>query len=84
MLFNATPVVNQFSVPGTTSATYVVTNGQVGRINVPPAAPGTVVQTPASIAWLPGTTTGSLTFQYLNPATNGSRLRLARPAARWL
>ena len=27
------------------------------------------VQTPSSIAWLPGTTTGSLTFQYLNPTT---------------
>ena len=31
---------------------------------------GNVVQTPSSIAWLPGSTTGSLTFQYLNPTTN--------------
>jgi hypothetical protein len=74
MLFNATPFTTNQVVPGTNSATYVVTNGQVGQINVPQAAPGTVVQTPASIAWLPGTTTGSLTFQYLNPATNSAPL----------
>ena len=74
MLFNATPLTTNQIVPGTTSATYVVTDGQVGQINVPQAAPGTVVQTPASIAWLPGTSTGSLTFQYLNPTTNSSPL----------
>ena len=55
---------------GTNAAAYVVTDGQVGGINVPQAAAGTVVQTPSSIAWLPGTTTGSLTFQYLNPTTS--------------
>ena len=74
MLFNATPLTTNQIVPGTTSATYVVTDGQVGQINVPQAAPGTVVQTPASIAWLPGTSTGSLTFQFLNPSTNSSPL----------
>ena len=37
---------------------------------MPQAAPGSVVQVPSSIAWLPSTTTGSLTFQYLNPTTN--------------
>jgi hypothetical protein len=74
MLFNATPLATNQIVPGTTSATYVVTDGQIGQINVPQAAPGTVVQTPASIAWLPGTSTGSLTFQYLNPSTNSAPL----------
>ncbi len=53
MLFNATPVVTNFTGTGTTAA-YVVTDGQVGGINMPQAAPGSVVQTPSSIAWLPG------------------------------
>jgi len=69
MLFNATPVGTNFTGSGTTYA-YVVTNGQVGGINLPQAAPGSVIQTPSSIAWLPTSTTGSLTFQYLNPTTN--------------
>ena len=33
------------------------------------AARGMGVQTPSTIAWQPGTSTGSLTFQYLNPTT---------------
>jgi len=68
-LFNATPVGSNLTGTGTTYA-YVVTNGQVGGINLPQAAPGSVIQTPASIAWLPSSTTGSLTFQYLNPTTS--------------
>jgi hypothetical protein len=70
MLFNATPVGTDFTHTGTNTYAYVVTDGQVGGINVPQGAPGSVVQTPSSIAWLPGTTTGSLTFQYLNPTTS--------------
>ncbi len=68
MLFNATPVGTNLTGTGTSYA-YVITNGQVGQIDLK-AAPGSVVQTPSSIAWLPSSTTGSLTFQYLNPATN--------------
>jgi hypothetical protein len=64
MLFNATPL-----------ATYVVTNGSVGGINPAQAAPGSQIQTPTSIAWLPNSTTGSLTFQYLNPTTNTAPLQ---------
>ncbi len=70
MLFNATPVGTDFTHTGTNTYAYVVTNGQVGGINVPTAAPDSVVQVPSSIAWLPSSTTGSLTFQYLNPSTN--------------
>jgi hypothetical protein len=71
MLFNATPVGTDFTNTGSNTYAYVVTKGQVGDINVPAAATGTtVVQTPSSIAWQPGSTTGSLTFQYLNPTTN--------------
>jgi len=68
-LFNATPAGSNLTGTGTTYA-YVITNGQVGGINLPQAAPGSVVQTPSSIAWLPSSTTGSLTFQYLNPTTS--------------
>ncbi len=70
MLFNATPVGTDFTHTGSNTYAYVVTNGQVGGINVPTAAVGNIVQTPSSIAWLPSSTTGSLTFQYLNPTTS--------------
>jgi hypothetical protein len=73
MYFNATPVVTDFT--GKSATSYVVTNGQVGSINLPQAAPGSVIQTPSSIAWNPGVTTGSLTFQYLNPATSTGPLQ---------
>ncbi len=69
MLFNATPTAATLVSGGMPSATYVI-NGAVGGLNVPQAAPGSVVQVPSTITWLPGTTTGSLTFQYLNPTTN--------------
>ncbi len=72
MLFNATPLGTNFTGTGTTYA-YVVTNGQVGGINAT-ASPGNVVQIPSSISWLPSSTTGSLTFQFLNPSTNSGPL----------
>jgi hypothetical protein len=78
--FNATPTpVNLVSGPSAAttanSSVYVVANGQVGGINLPQAAPGTTVQVPASVAWQPGTSTGSLTFQYLDPTTNSGPLQ---------
>jgi hypothetical protein len=69
MLFNATPTVATLVPGGSPAATYVI-NGAVGGLNVPKAAPGAVVQVPSTITWVPGMTTGSLTFQYLNPTTN--------------
>ena len=72
--FNATPVPVSLS-SGANSSVYDITNGQVGSINVPQAAPGSTVQVPASIAWQPGTTTGSLTFQYLDATTNTGPLQ---------
>ena len=73
MLFNSTPVLTSFT--GHSASSYVITDGQVGGIDLPQAAPGSVVQTPSSIAWLPGSTTGSLTFQYLNPTTGTGPLQ---------
>jgi hypothetical protein len=74
MLFNATPVGTDFTNTGTNTYAYVVTKGQVGGISAPSAASGNVIQIPSSIAWLPSSTTGSLTFQYLNPSTNSGPL----------
>ena len=78
--FGATPTpVNLTGGPGATttanSSVYVVTNGQVGGINLPVAAPGTTVQVPSSIAWQPGQATGSLTFQYLDATNNSGPLQ---------
>ncbi len=72
MVFNDTPVGTNLINPSgpSNSYAYVVTNGQVGGLDLPLAAPGNIVQTPSSIAWYPGTKTGSLTFQYLDPTTN--------------
>jgi hypothetical protein len=69
MTFNSTPVPANLGT-GSTSAVFNVTDGPVGGIPASAAAPGFSVQTPSTIAWQPGTATGSLTFQYLNPTTN--------------
>jgi hypothetical protein len=69
MIFNATPVGTNFSGMPNTYA-YVITNGQAGGLDLPQAAPGNLVQTPSSIAWYPGSKTGSVTFQYLDPTKN--------------
>jgi hypothetical protein len=73
-LFNTTPVGTDLTHTGTKTFAYVITDGQVGGINVPQAAPNSVVAIPSSIAWLPTSTTGSLTFQYLNPTTSSGPL----------
>jgi hypothetical protein len=72
MLFNATPVLA--SLTGSNAAAYVVTDGAVGGLSAPVGASGMGVQTPSTIAWQPGTSTGSLTFQYLNPTTGAGPL----------
>jgi hypothetical protein len=72
MLFNATPVTTNFT--GSNAGAYVITAGAVGSLATPVAAGGNGVQTPATIAWQPSSTTGSLTFQYLNPTTGAGPL----------
>jgi hypothetical protein len=78
LTFNATPVPANFdasnpNAPG--SSVYVVNDGPVGSINLPQAAPGSVVQTPTSVAWMPGSKTGALTFQYLDAAKDTGPLQ---------
>lgn len=65
--FNATPVrADLLGTGGAGSAVYVVKDGTVGGLNLPSAAPGSVIATPSSVAWMPGDKTGALTFQYLD------------------
>jgi hypothetical protein len=73
MIFDATPTranLNPSNPNSTSSAVYVVKNGAIGGINQPEPAPGSIVQTPTSVAWEPGTKSGSLTFQYLDAKSN--------------
>ncbi len=73
MQFGSTPTPATFN--GQTSSVFVINDGPVGSLNVPQAAPGSTIQVPATVAWQPGTTTGSLTFQYLDPTTNAGPLQ---------
>ena len=81
LAFNATPTPASFTTGGTKSSVYVVTDGPVGSINLPQAAPGSVIQTPTSVAWMPGTKTGALTFQYLDATKNTGPLQAGANSA---
>jgi hypothetical protein len=77
LAFNATPVPANFTAgsAGIGSSVYVVNDGKVGSINLPQAAPGSTIQAPTSVAWMPGTKTGALTFQYLDATQNTGPLQ---------
>ena len=81
LAFNSTPTPASFTKGSTPSSVYVVTDGQVGGINLPQAAPGSVIQTPTSVAWMPGSKTGALTFQYLDPTRNTGPLQAGANSA---
>lgn len=81
--FNATPVPTNFLNPGSSEkfATYVIKDGTIGGIDLPKAAPGSVIQAPTSVAWMPGTKTGALTFQYLDATKNTGPLQAGANSA---
>jgi hypothetical protein len=81
LTFNGTPVPASFTAGSTPSAVYVVSDGQVGGINLPKAAPDSVIQTPSSVAWMPGAKTGALTFQYLDATSNTGPLQAGADSA---
>src|SRR5208283_3042668 len=81
LAFNSTPTPASFTTGGTPSSVYVVSDGQVGGINLPRAAPGSVIQAPTSVAWMPGTKTGALTFQYLDATENTGPLQASANSA---
>jgi hypothetical protein len=70
LTFSGTPAPAAFTSGATPSAAYVITDGTVGGVNLPQAVPGSIIQTPTSLAWMPGNNSGSLTFQYLDAAQN--------------
>lgn len=73
--FNATPTrADLLGTGGPGSAVFVVKDGVVGSLSLPAAAPGSVVTSPSSIAWLPGEKTGALNFQYLDANTKSDPL----------
>ncbi len=75
LAFNSTPTPASFTSGSAPSSVYVVTDGPVGSLNLPQAAPGSTIQTPTSVAWMPGTKTGALTFQYLDATQNTGPLQ---------
>jgi hypothetical protein len=81
LAFNSTPTPASFTPGGKPSSVYVVSDGQVGGINLPQAAPGSVIQTPTSVAWMPGSKTGALTFQYLDASKNTGPLQAGANSA---
>jgi hypothetical protein len=70
MYFNATPTLPPTSlVAGSAPSSVYLVNAAIGGLNAPTTTGGSVVG-PSQILWQPGTTTGSLTFQYLNSSSN--------------
>jgi hypothetical protein len=70
MYFNATPTLPPSTlVAGTSPSSVYLVNGAIGGLNAPTLSGGAAVA-PSQINWQPGTTTGSLTFQYLDSASN--------------
>ena len=70
MYFNATPALA--SLAGGSSSVYLV-NGAIGGMNAPTMIDNGVAG-PSHVFWQPGTTTGSLTFQYLDATSNSGPL----------
>ncbi|QEH33614.1 hypothetical protein OJF2_21180 [Aquisphaera giovannonii] len=66
--YNATPVPAALTAGATPSAVYVSKDGQIGGLDLSQAGTGSVIQTPTSVAWMPGSKTGALTLQYLDAA----------------
>jgi hypothetical protein len=70
MYFNATPALAHLTSSGSPSAVYQVNDGAIGGLGAPTVAADGSVATPSHVFWQPGTTTGSLTFQYLDAKSN--------------
>lgn len=66
--FNATPVGTDFTNQGHPAYAYTVTDGQVGGLSLPKAAPGQAVLSPQTLAWEPGSKVGSLVASFVNPS----------------
>jgi hypothetical protein len=66
--FNATPLGTNFATGGQTAYGYVISNGQVGGLNLS----GT--QAPTNLSWEPSGSTGFIRAQYVDPTTQSPAL----------
>jgi hypothetical protein len=66
--FNATPVGTNFLNLEHPAFSYAITDGQVGSLSLPQAAPGQTILTPAQLSWETGSNVGSLVASFVNPA----------------
>jgi len=66
--FNATPLGTDLTGAGKSAFGYVIQNGQIGGLNLS----GT--QTPTTLSWQPGETTGFIRAPYVDPASQTQAL----------
>lgn len=83
--FNATPLGTNF-IDNTKNSyyAYAVTDGQVGNLRLPQAAPGQQILSPASLAWEPNNKVGSLVASYVDPANHVPALNAGGNSATFL
>jgi hypothetical protein len=67
--FDATPIGSDLTNLGHNSYVYSITDGAVGGMSLPKAAPGQSILSPASLNWEPNTSGGSILASFVNAAT---------------
>ena len=67
--FNATPEGTDLTGLGTPTYAYVVKDGAIGSLSAPIASEGQGIADPTSLSWQPGSKTGTLRAQYVDPST---------------
>jgi hypothetical protein len=72
--FNATPVGTNFLNQSKPAFAYVITDGSVGGLNLPQAAPSGTIQAPTVLSWQPGDKIGVIRAQYVDPDTQAPPL----------
>jgi hypothetical protein len=79
--FNATPVGSDFTNTGHQTYAYVISDGAVGGLAAPVAAPGQSILAPTQLNWSPNTTVGSLLATYFDTATQTPALQAGAKSA---
>jgi hypothetical protein len=72
--FGATPLGSDLTNLGHNSYVYAITDGGVGSLSTPKAAPGQSILSPQSLNWEPNTSGGSIVASFVNAATGVSAL----------
>jgi hypothetical protein len=66
--FNSTPVGTNFLGLDHQVYSYSITDGQVGSLSLPKAAPGQTILTPAQLSWATGNNVGSIVASFVDPS----------------